>query len=182
MFVNHSLLLYKIRLCRIFCNVHIPGRWRHSGERLEGTSVWNLNIFKCIIISSSNICIAFCSFSEYVHNHSSENFSSHSKKRIVLFHTSNISTWNFYMWFVQSALQRQNAENSKQMFPEKEYRGFSPNFHINVSVSELYIPTMGLLFLLEEICGPILGIYKSLTDTWMWKLGPRPRNSQKRNI
>ncbi len=21
------------------------------------------------------------------------------------------------------------------------------------------------------ICGPILGIYKSLTDTWMWKLG-----------
>jgi hypothetical protein len=29
---------------------------------------------------------------------------------------------------------------------------------------------MGLSFLLEEICGPILGIYKSLTDTWMWKL------------
>jgi hypothetical protein len=24
---------------------------------------------------------------------------------------------------------------------------------------------MGLPFLLEEICGPILGIYKSLTDT-----------------
>ncbi len=24
--------------------------------------------------------------------------------------------------------------------------------------------------------------YKSLTDTWMWKLGLRPRNSQKRNI
>jgi hypothetical protein len=34
-----------------------------------------------------------------------------------------------------------------------------------VSVSELYIPTMGLPFLLEEICGPILGIYKSFTDT-----------------
>ncbi len=64
-----------------------------------------------------------------------------------------------------SALQRQNAENLKQMFPEKEYRG--PNFHIHVSVSELYIPMMGLPFLLEEICGPILGIYKSLTDTWM---------------
>ncbi len=28
-----------------------------------------------------------------------------------------------------------------------------------------------------QICGPILGIYKSLTDTWMWKLGLRPRNS-----
>jgi hypothetical protein len=47
----------------------------------------------------------------------------------------------------------------KQIFPEKEYLGLSPNFHIRVSVSELYILTMGLPFLLEEICGPILGIY-----------------------
>jgi hypothetical protein len=49
--------------------------------------------------------------------------------------------------------------------PEKEYRGLSPNFHIHVSVSELYILMMELPFLLEEICGPILGIYKTLTDT-----------------
>ncbi len=63
------------------------------------------------------------------------------------------------------ALQRQNAENLKQIFPEKEYRGLSPNFHIHVSVSELYIPMTGLPFLLEEICGPILGIYKWVTDT-----------------
>jgi hypothetical protein len=62
-------------------------------------------------------------------------------------------------------LQRKNAKNSKQIIPEKEYRGLSPNFHIHVSVSELYSPTMVLPFLLEEICGPILGIYKSLTDT-----------------
>jgi hypothetical protein len=62
-------------------------------------------------------------------------------------------------------LQRQNAENLKQIFPEKEYRGLSPNFHIHVSVSELYIPTMGLPVLLEEICRLILGIYKSLKDT-----------------
>jgi hypothetical protein len=38
-----------------------------------------------------------------------------------------------------STLQRQNAENLKQIFPGKEYRGLSPNFHIHVSVSELYI-------------------------------------------
>jgi hypothetical protein len=31
-----------------------------------------------------------------------------------------------------------NAENLKQIFPEKEYRGLSPNFHIHVSVNELY--------------------------------------------
>jgi hypothetical protein len=79
------------------------------------------------------------------------------------------------------ALQRQNTEISKQIFPEKEYRGLSPNFHIHVSVSELHIPTIGLSILLEEICRPILRLYKSLTDTKMWKLGLRPRYSQKRN-
>ncbi len=61
-------------------------------------------------------------------------------------------------------LQRQNSEISKQKFPEKEYRGLSPNFHIHASVSDLYIPTIGLPILLEEICGPIL-LYKSLTNT-----------------
>ncbi len=61
-------------------------------------------------------------------------------------------------------LQRQNAENLEQIFLEKEYRGLSPNFHIHVSVSELFIPTMGLPVLLEEICRLILGIYKSLKD------------------
>jgi hypothetical protein len=29
------------------------------------------------------------------------------------------------------------------VFPEKELRGLSPNFHIHVSVSDLYIPTFG---------------------------------------
>ncbi len=41
-----------------------------------------------------------------------------------------------------TALQRQNTIISKQIFPEKEYRGLSPNFHINASVSDLYIPTI----------------------------------------
>jgi hypothetical protein len=49
------------------------------------------------------------------------------------------------------ALQRQNTEISKQIFPEKEYRGLSPNFHIHASVSDLYIPTIGLPIVLEEI-------------------------------
>ncbi len=37
-------------------------------------------------------------------------------------------------------LQRTNAENSKQIFREKELRGHSPNFHIHVSENDLYIP------------------------------------------
>ncbi len=51
-----------------------------------------------------------------------------------------------------------NTEISKQIFPEKEYRDVSPNFHIHASVSDLYIPTIGLPILLEEICRPILGL------------------------
>ncbi len=83
--------------------------------------------------------------------------------------------------YSRATLQRQNTEISKQKFPEKEYRGLSHNFHIHASVSELYIPTIGLPILLEEICRPILGLYKSLTDTWMLKFGLRPCYSQKRN-
>jgi hypothetical protein len=64
------------------------------------------------------------------------------------------------------ALQRTNTENLKQIFPEKELRRHSPNFHIHVSVSDLYDPpTIDLSILLQEICGPILEIYQSLTDT-----------------
>jgi hypothetical protein len=65
----------------------------------------------------------------------------------------------------QPALQRANTENSKQIFPEKELGGHSPNFHIQVSVSDLYMPTIDLPILLQEICGPILEIYESITDT-----------------
>ncbi len=40
---------------------------------------------------------------------------------------------------------------------------------------EIYIfPGSVWLFCCRKICGPILGIHKSLTDTWMWKLGLRP--------
>ncbi len=70
---------------------------------------------------------------------------------------------------------------AKNLYRKFETNIHSPNFHIHVSVSDLYIPTIDLPILLHEICGPILRIYKSLTDTEIWKLGLRPRNSQKRN-
>ncbi len=38
-----------------------------------------------------------------------------------------------------ATLQRQNTEISKQIFPEKEYRGLSPSFHIHASVEKEYI-------------------------------------------
>ncbi len=85
-------------------------------------------------------------------------------------------------WVLTVHTAKKKGRKFKANIPRKGYRGLSPNFHIHVSVSQLYIPTMELPFLLEEICGPILGKYKSLTDTWMWKLGLRPRYSYKRNI
>jgi hypothetical protein len=49
----------------------------------------------------------------------------------------------------QPTLQRHNAENLKQIFPEKELCGLSPEFHIHVSVSDLNILMIGLPILLQ---------------------------------
>ncbi len=53
----------------------------------------------------------------------------------------------------------------EQIFPEKELRGYSTSSYIHVSVSDLNIPLIGLPILLQDKGGPILGIYRSLTDT-----------------
>ncbi len=37
-----------------------------------------------------------------------------------------------------------------QIFPEKEFRGLSPDFHIHVSVTDLYITSISLPILLQE--------------------------------
>ncbi len=51
------------------------------------------------------------------------------------------------------------------------------NSYTHISVRYLYISRIGLSILLHSYnWTEILGIYKSLTDTWMWKLGLR-RNS-----
>ncbi len=41
--------------------------------------------------------------------------------------------------YVVDALQRQNTEILKQIFPEKEYRGLCPSFHVHESVRDLYV-------------------------------------------
>jgi hypothetical protein len=45
------------------------------------------------------------------------------------------------------ALQRYNTENLKKIFPDEELHG---HIHLHVSVSDLYIPTIGLPILLQE--------------------------------
>jgi hypothetical protein len=56
----------------------------------------------------------------------------------------------------------------KRKFTEKELRGLSPNLHIHVSESDLYISrSRSAYYAAEKYAGPILGLYKSLTDTCM---------------
>ncbi len=71
----------------------------------------------------------------------------------------------------------------KLLFPKQNQNVLSPSSYTYISMRDLYISRIGLpiLFCCREISGPILGIYESLTDTYMWKLGLRPRNSQKRD-
>jgi hypothetical protein len=47
-------------------------------------------------------------------------------------------------------LQVHCNENPIYVFPEKELRGLSPNFHIHVSVSDLYIPRIDLIVFLQQ--------------------------------
>jgi hypothetical protein len=64
------------------------------------------------------------------------------------------------------ALQRHNTGNSKQIFLEKELRGYSPNSCVHVSVSDLYIPLIGLPVQLQENRWTERGyIYRSIKDT-----------------
>jgi hypothetical protein len=46
--------------------------------------------------------------------------------------------------------RRHNTENLKEIFPEKELRSYSPNSYIHVSLSDLFIPLIGLPLLLHK--------------------------------
>jgi hypothetical protein len=47
-------------------------------------------------------------------------------------------------------MQRTNTESWKKIFPEKEFHGHSPKYHIHVSVSDLYIPIIDLTSILMQ--------------------------------
>ncbi len=75
-------------------------------------------------------------------------------------------------------------KNPIYVFPEKELPCLSTNFHIHVSVSVYSQDRSVHIFSYSRKGRPIVGIYKSLTDTWIWKSGlrPRTRNSFSKNI
>ncbi len=63
------------------------------------------------------------------------------------------TSWVFWLQKV-SHLDPRTAKTQhrkfEQMFPGQELRGYSPNSYIHVSVSDLYIPLIGLPVLLQE--------------------------------
>jgi hypothetical protein len=75
-------------------------------------------------------------------------------------------------------------ENPINVFQEKELRGLSPNLqYILMCLWAIYIFTWSVhIFSCSGIGRPIVGKYKLLTDTWMWKLRLRPSNFFSRNI
>jgi hypothetical protein len=77
---------------------------------------------------------------------------------------SSAAVYCFHVFCLWRTVKNQ-YKKFETRFPEKDLCGHSPNFYIQVSVSNLYIPTIEPPILLREICGQILGIYKSLTDT-----------------
>jgi len=61
-------------------------------------------------------------------------------------------------------------------------RCLSPNSHIHMSVSDLYIPRISTHISCSIMGWSIVGIYKSLTNTWMWNMGLWKSNSFSENI
>ncbi len=79
------------------------------------------------------------------------------------------SLWYFYFAYVQRGRFRQFYPHCKEIsiyvFPERELRGISPNFHISWSVSDLYIPTFGPAIFLEQNRQTSQRIHKAVTET-----------------
>ncbi len=57
-------------------------------------------------------------------------------------------------------------EKSKHILEEKKLRGLVPHFMYFWAIYT-YIPTIGPQMQYNKIGGPIVGIYKSLTNIWM---------------
>ncbi len=100
------------------------------------------------------------------------------KRTNCIFFSYIIDRWNEDGKYTAKILYRKLKK--KKIFPERNLGNCAAQsqflHHIRVSMSDLYIPTIGLPIDCSKIGGPILGINKLLTDVWKWKLGTRPRS------
>ncbi len=80
---------------------------------------------------------------------------------------SRETLYSIFLW--RNTVSTQSKENPIYVFLFWELRGLSPNFHIHVSVSVLYIPRIGSHISPQQNRQPFLEIYKSLTAFAFWK-------------
>ncbi len=71
-----------------------------------------------------------------------------------IFLCSTLYSVHIVLCFMHQQSLKKTTTHCKEIwiyvFPEKELRGLSPNFHIHVSVSDLYIPTFGTPVFLQQ--------------------------------
>jgi hypothetical protein len=90
--------------------------------------------------------------------------------------------WEIVMWYTFTPPQLHCNENPVYVFLFWKLRGLSPNIHINVSVSDLYIPRIGLHIVLQQNrhidYGNILIVHRHMNA----EIGTGPRNSFSGNM
>ncbi len=96
---------------------------------------------------------------------------------LVLFNTSKNNSP--VLWTSPVYTAKNQYRKYKQIFQKRNCAATAP-ISTFMCLWAIYIfPPSICLFCCRKYCEPILGIHKSLTDTWMWNLGLRPHNPRK---
>jgi hypothetical protein len=72
----------------------------------------------------------------------------------------------FSPWEATTVHYKDTISKIRNKYSQKRNCVVTVTISIHLSMSYFYIATIDLPILLQEICGPILGIYKSPTDTY----------------
>ncbi len=82
----------------------------------------------------------------------------------------------FAFTYFETTLQRHNAKNSNKYSQKRNWAASVPISTFKCLWAIYLFPWSVCLFCCRKIYGPILGIQKLLTNTWLWKLGLWPRS------